>query len=582
LAHPRPSALLRYGVAVVVTLLVFWLSNEVLWPAMGGKNTLLVFLLAVSLSAAYGGLGPGLLATALSTALAFPADLPLFPPRIELFQELLRMGLLFAVGAVICALFSALHLAREKEVRVTQRLEKELQSRRAAERALSASNQRFEKIAAAVPDILYMASAERGLEYLNAGWSDYTGLPDQVSLGTGWRVAIHPDDIARVDSAMAAAMRAGRPYEFRLRLRSRDGVFRCFLLRALPAPDVAEGSLRWFGAMTDVEDAEQARSALRASEERLQLAVDAAELGTFSFDFDGSSPPMASSRAWWIFGESAPIVQADVEWLKSRVEPDDWELLYYAFVSACDPAGPRRFRQEVRIVTAGQQRHLTIAAAVTFAADPQDVERPIRLAGTLLDITETRAAAARIEDAQAGLRLALDATRLGTWDYDIATRVFWLYPRARQIYGLDPERRNCPTGSFRELIPPTASTSRASFRTRSIPPDGRFEVAPLRLPDGRVRWVAVTGQVRFERIKGARTATRMSGTMLDITDRRRALDALSESEERFRLAADAIDGIIYDCDVQTGSAQRPNGLCRSDGARNRSRRRCSGGASRPP
>jgi PAS domain S-box-containing protein len=544
-----------------VTLLIFWLSIEVLWPAMGVRNTMLVFLLAVSLSAAYGGLGPGILSAAISTVLGFPTDMPLYPPRLELVQELARSGLLFAVGAVISALFSALHLAREKEIGATKRLEKELQSRRAAERALNESNQRFESIAATVPDILYMASAERGLEYLNASWSEYTGLPDRVSLGIGWRVAVHPDDIARVDAGMVAAQRAAAPYEFRLRLRSRDATYRTFLLRALPAPDAVQGSLRWYGAMTDVDDVEQARSALRASEERLQLAVDAAELGTFSFDFDGSAP-MASPRAWTILGEAAAVETADVEWLKSRVEPDDWELLYHAFVAASDPAGPRRLRQECRIGRAGRRRHVTIAAALSFASDPDGVERPFRCVGTLLDIHETREAAARIEEAQAGLRLALDATRLGTWDYDARTRKFWLFPRARQIYGLDPDTVELPEGILSRIDPADREQFERVIQDALNPAgEGRFEVEHrLRLPDDRVRWVAVTGQVKFERVGGARTATRMSGTVLDITDRRRANDALSESEERFRLAADAIDGIIYDCDLASGAVQRSNGL----------------------
>jgi hypothetical protein len=562
MALQQNSAILRYGVAIIVTLLMFAFAEQVLTPVMGGRNPVVVFLLAVSLSAAYGGFGPGLLSTAMATVMGFPGDLQLFPPGLELFPELIRTALLFAVGVIISALFSALHLAREKEARVSQRLDKELQSRRATERALNASNQRFERIAAAVPDILYMASAQGNFEYLNARWIEYTGLPFEVSAGAGWRVAIHPDDLARADTRMAAALRTGDRYEFRLRLRSRDGAYRTFLLRALPARDAVEGSLRWFGAMTDVEDAEQARTALRASEERLQLALDAAEMGTFSFDF-ASLAPLASSRAWSILGmQSFPPAVTDAEWLKTLVEPDDWEPLYFAFVAACDPEGPRRLRQEVRVRTRAQQRHVMVAAAITFAPGPEGAELPIRCAGTLLDITETRAAAAQVEDAQAGLRLALDATRLGTWDYDIAAGTYRLHPRALEIYGVEQDAADPAEGIYARVDPVDRDQVERAVQGALDPVgSGRFEVEHrIRLPDGRVRWVAATGQVKFERIRGGRTPTRMSGTVLDITERRRALDALSESEERFRLAADAIDGIIYDCDLATGAVQRSNGL----------------------
>ena len=45
-----------------------------------------------------------------------------------------------------------------------------------------------------------------------------------------------------------------------------------------------------------------------------------------------------------------------------------------------------------------------------------------------------------------------------------------------------------------------------------------------------------------------------------VSDRRQAEDDLQKSEQRFRLAADAVDGIIYDVDVATGTACRTRGL----------------------
>ncbi len=205
---------------------------------------------------------------------------------------------------------------------------------------------------------------------------------------------------------------------------------------------------------------------------------------------------------------------------------------------------------------------MMVAAAITFTAAADGTEHPVRCAGTLLDITETRAAAAQVEDAQAGLRLALDATRLGTWDYDIPTRELRLYPRALQIYGLE-QNSTAPTDGVLSRIDPADREPLERIVRGVLDPagSGRFEVEHrIRLPDGQVRWVAATGQVRFERIRGIGIPTRMSGTVLDITERRRALDALSESEERFRLAADAIDGIIYECDLRSGTVQRSNGL----------------------
>ena len=52
----------------------------------------------------------------------------------------------------------------------------------------------------------------------------------------------------------------------------------------------------------------------------------------------------------------------------------------------------------------------------------------------------------------------------------------------------------------------------------------------------------------------------MVGTATDIDDQKKAEDLLRSSEERFRLAAVAVNGIIYDHDARTGRVERSRGL----------------------
>jgi PAS domain S-box-containing protein len=548
---------LHYGIALVAVAAIYVVHDWVLSPLAGGARAPLTYLLAVALAAAYGGAGPGLFAVALGVVCG---SLPLLLPQAThdgVFVELIRVALLAICGVIIAFLFGRLHLARARDLQATARLDLELQSRRAAERALQASREQFETMAAAVPDILYTATAKGGIEYLNPRWSEVTGLSCALCLGSGWRAAIHADDLAHVDAAVGQAQRGAAPYELRLRLRSASGVFRVFLMRALPLRD-PQADVRWFGAMTDLDDLEQARAALRASEEHLQSALDAAEMGTFSLDLPGEEIAL-SARAMTMLGVDRPA--ATLEALRAQAAPGDWWRLKRAFARAADPARRARIREHLRLRVHGMERALLVSGAVTRGGGQVQ-----RIAGILLDETAMRAAAARVEHAQTGLRLALEATQLGNWDYNLADEHLTLSPRAAAIYGLDADDAVASAG-VRDLVAARIhgddrARVQASTRTALDPAGpGRFEIEHrIVLPDGSVRWVVAMGQVSFRGEGAQRRAERLSGTLLDVTERRRALDAVNASEERFRLAAEAVDGLIYDWDLASGAVERTRGL----------------------
>jgi two-component system sensor kinase FixL len=62
------------------------------------------------------------------------------------------------------------------------------------------------------------------------------------------------------------------------------------------------------------------------------------------------------------------------------------------------------------------------------------------------------------------------------------------------------------------------------------------------LPNGQIRWLAERGRVEFT---GEGKPARMRGVSLDVTARKLGEEALSESEERFRIVADAAPVLIW-------------------------------------
>jgi len=126
------------------------------------------------------------------------------------------------------------------------------------------------RIIDAIPTLAWCAQPGGAIEFLNRRWHDYTGLSAEEGAGWGWKSAVHPDDLGRLESLLAR----GEPGESEARLRRADGAYRWFLFRVEPLRDQS----RWYGTATDVEDRKRAES-LRAAEQRaLEMIADGASL----------------------------------------------------------------------------------------------------------------------------------------------------------------------------------------------------------------------------------------------------------------------------------------------------------------
>src|SRR5215471_9679222 len=102
----KRSPILRYGAAVLAFGAALFLT-KVLWPLIDPASTPLFFA-AVMVAAFYGGLGPGLLATVLST---WADDFFFIPPINEMMElnaaNLVRAGVFMLVAIIISSLSAA-------------------------------------------------------------------------------------------------------------------------------------------------------------------------------------------------------------------------------------------------------------------------------------------------------------------------------------------------------------------------------------------------------------------------------------------------------------------------------------------
>ena len=159
--------------------------------------------------------------------------------------------------------------------------------------------------------------------------------------------------------------------------------------------------------------------------------------------------------------------------------------------------------------------------------------------GMLHRIGESNAALAASEER---LRLALEGSRTGTWDWNILTgRITWddyMYP----LYGRTRKDFDGTNESFLRMVHPDdraaleLAMQQALEGKRTIDLD--FRIVGL---EGTVRYMASRGRVFYD---AAGKAVRMSGVNMDITERKKDQEELSRAKEAAEAANQAKDNFL--------------------------------------
>jgi PAS domain S-box-containing protein len=414
----------------------------------------------------------------------------------------------------------------------------------------------FREFAASLPDIQFVTD-DHGLNpQFNPRWHEYTGLPEHCSRDPHLNEAVHPADRQRVLDSWHLAVASGSPFEARYRLRSADGRHRWFIVRARPVGD-GRAAPRWFGTATDIDAQMRAEEALRDREEQLRLALESTGLGIFEIEY-WTRRMIWSDRCRSIWGLST---DASLEFtaIRRAIDPRDRSRVVAGINRSRDPNGSGEFAFEARVLRSDGSERVIAARGRSFFTQTADGERAIRCVGTMLDVTERRMAEQRLARSEQRLELAQEAAEVGMWDYDIPTRnLQWsrtLYRMHGRIPGSGPENTE---RIFLDSIV-EADRGRVQQEVREAVKHGTHYASEYRIVrgDGQVRWLASRGRVE----RGADgSAVRFIGVSIDITMAKAAEHRLLESEELFRLAAEAVNGIIYDHDPIRGTVRRTRGL----------------------
>ncbi len=155
---------------------------------------------------------------------------------------------------------------------IQERLRTEIAGRQEIEAAFRASQERFQALVDAIPQLAWTANADGFIHWYNRRWYEYTGATPQHMEGWGWQSVHDPKKLPEVLARWSVSIATGESFDMIFPLRGADGVFRSFLTRVLPLKDAAGTVTQWFGTNTDVDELQRAQEALARQTEELARA----------------------------------------------------------------------------------------------------------------------------------------------------------------------------------------------------------------------------------------------------------------------------------------------------------------------
>lgn len=167
------------------------------------------------------------------------------------------------------------HLSASKEG-----LEHQVQERT---RELERSERSYRKLAESLPQIVWTATTEEGVIYINKTWGTFFEEPKVHPLGHQWIDYFHPEDVKRAAEVWEKAIETAQPFIGHFRLRAITGEYRYYFLHSAPLLDQDGHIELWMGVGTDITD-------FKNSEEALKAANDELEAFSYSVSHDLRAP----------------------------------------------------------------------------------------------------------------------------------------------------------------------------------------------------------------------------------------------------------------------------------------------------
>jgi len=282
--------------------------------------------------------------------------------------------------------------------------------------------------------------------------------------------------------------------------------------------------------LTSWVDRRFATQTLEVQEEKLQQSEaylsEAQRLShTGSFGWRVSTGEIVWSEETFRIFQYDRTVKPSVEQILQRVHPEDAALVRETIGRAAQDGKGFDFEHRL-LMPDGSVKHVHVVAHAK-----RDESGELEYVGAVMDTTETKRAEEALRRSESYLAEAQRLTHTGSWAWRVAGKdAVHLSEEWYRIYGFDPEEGLSAWEKRRQRMHPEDQVKWQGVIERAIVEKSDYEVEHrILLPDGTVKYTQTVGHPV---LNASRDVVQFVGTMMDVTERKRA----EEERERLRHA----------------------------------------------
>ncbi|GLS33528.1 PAS domain S-box-containing protein [Mesorhizobium albiziae] len=419
----------------------------------------------------------------------------------------------------------------------------DIDERKRAEEALRESERYAKSIVDSIPGMIAAFTPDGELEFVNRQVIEFFGKTFEELKRWETSDMTHPEDLSRAVEYFTQSIASGEPFEDEVRARRFDGVYRWFQSRGFPLRDANGRIVRWYNLLIDIDERKRAEEALTARERNLNEIINTIPVLAWSARPDGSAEFFNQHYLHYV---GASIGQSK-DWLPATALSEYWDL-----TAAVHPADVDGLTAAWEAILASGQSGEAEARLRRFdgiyrwflvRANPlrDEAGNIIKWYGVSIDIDDRKRAEEALRESERNFKLIINTIPGLVWSARPDGSAEFFNQHYLDYVGLSADQAQ-GWGWAVTVHPDDLGGLTATWQAIMASGKPGEAEARLRHLDGAYRWLLF----RASPLRDASgNIVKWYGVNTDIDDRKRAEEALRESERNLKVMIDTIPALVW-------------------------------------